>query len=308
MSVEISHLAYSARKASERDGFPPLKHGHALELIAAALGYASLAAYQAAVAAGDEAADLSDVAHVVLQVQSSVTRALELRPRAPSSSHLEWIRRAFAQCLPAAKLHIDQNWLYKTLVDLVDFTAVNDSDVSGEMAMSNCEGIREIYLPWDFSWGKLPPVGESHVVNIRGHIKMEVHEERPPIGQMISVHASIELQRLGQFVIAEPVLRIVSAKMLFDWGDDEDKTEAQPKFQLEQVLADELGLSVDEALQLVDFEPIELTGNSGDMVYGYEFNFSDLELSPLRDKLVERGQLVVQVGPLFYERVAAYLA
>lgn len=40
MPTYISDLAYAARKASQRNGFPPLKYGHALELTAAGFGYA----------------------------------------------------------------------------------------------------------------------------------------------------------------------------------------------------------------------------------------------------------------------------
>ena len=108
MSISISDLAYAARQASQRNGFPPLKHGHALELTAAAFGYASLAAYKAAVAAGDEAADLTGSAHVVVHVHRVVKRAAELRPRAPTLTHLQWINYAFAQCLPDAQLHLGE--------------------------------------------------------------------------------------------------------------------------------------------------------------------------------------------------------
>ena len=108
MSIYISDLAYAARKASQSNGFPPLNHGHALELTAAAFGYASLAAYKAAVAAGDEAADLTGSAHVVVHVPRVVQRAAELRPRAPTLTHLDWINCAFARCLPNAQLHLGE--------------------------------------------------------------------------------------------------------------------------------------------------------------------------------------------------------
>ncbi len=222
MTIEISDLAYAARKASQRDGFPPLKHGHALELAAAAFGYASLAAYQAAIAAGDEVADLTGSAHVVVQLQRVVTRAAELRPRAPSLTHVEWINRAFAQCLPDAQLHLDEHSVLKSLSVLVDRTTVNDGYVSGEMAVSNCDGVREIYMPFDFGTGELAPVGDSHVIYIDGHITMDVHEERPPFGQKISVQATIELERLGRYVIAKPVFRIERAKLICDFANDDD--------------------------------------------------------------------------------------
>lgn len=228
MTIDISHLAYAVRKASEGDGFPPLKHGHALELTAAALGYGSLAAYKAAAASGKEAVDLSAARHIVLQLQSTVTRAGELRPRAPSLTHLEWIRRAFAQCLPQVRLYIDENALFNALAALIDTSTVNDGDVSGEMVMSNCDGIREIYLPLYFSLVEMP-IREPHMLDIEGHITMDIHEERPPLGRKVSVQASLELQRLGQFVIAEPIFKIENAKLVYDWADDEDQADAPSK-------------------------------------------------------------------------------
>jgi hypothetical protein len=221
MTIDISHLAYAARKASERDGFPPLKHGHALELTVAALGYGSLAAYKAAVAVGKDAADFSAARHIVLQLQSIVARAGELRPMAPSLTHLEWIRRAFAQCLPHARLHIDENSLFNALVQLIDTTTVNDGGVSGEMAVGNCDGVGEIYLPLHFSLVDVP-IGVPHVLDIQGHIAMDIHEERFPMGRKVSIQALLELQKLGKFVIAEPIFKIENAKLVYDWADDED--------------------------------------------------------------------------------------
>ncbi|MBI2727162.1 MAG: hypothetical protein HYX42_13040 [Polaromonas sp.] len=221
MSVDINSLAFAAKKASQGPGFPPLQHGHALELCAAALGYKTFASYKTAVSAGQEAKDLSIAAHIVPQLQGVLERAIELRPRAPAMSHITWINEALTQCLPNAQLHVDETSLFNTLVTLVDITAVNDGSVSGEMAVSNCDGVREIYLPFDFSLANTQ-AGEPETLEIDGLISMDIHEERFPIGQKISVRCHLHIEKLGKYLIAEPACHVESAKLIYDWDDDED--------------------------------------------------------------------------------------
>jgi hypothetical protein len=301
MTVDISHLAFATRKLSERNGFPPLKHGHAMEIVAAALGYSSLAAYQAAIAAGDELKDLSDARYILVQVQGVATRASELRPRAPNSD-IEWINKAFSQCLPRTQLLLDVPWLHRALSDLVDYTVANDGIVSAAMADSNCDGVREIYMPFDLAY-ELPPVGTAYVIDIQGQVTMDVHAERPPMGRKISVQARLELERLGRCVVGEPVVSILDAKLIYDFADPDDEPREPRKVRLEQALAEELDLRVREAMQLVDVEPIVDDGSSGDMPYGYVFDFSNAGSLALRAKLAARGKTILRVGPSFFDRV-----
>lgn len=300
MSVDISSLAYALRMASKTSF--PLRHSHCLELIAAALGYGSLAAYKAAVQAGAESADLSSAAHITLQLQSMVQRAADLT-RTMHMSRLEQVRRAFVECLPHTRLHLDENSLFNTLTALVDSSTHNHEETGIAMVSSNGNGVREIYLPFDFSLEELPPPGVPHELGIVGHITMNIADERPYAGHEIDVRASLVLERLGKCVIAEPVFRLESAKLDYNWsGGGEDERDEGPKVSLAQALAEEMDLTLDEAEQLVAVEPISLDGHD-DAHYGFEFNFQDVGSPELQAKLGHRGHTVLRVGPWFFDRV-----
>lgn len=76
------------------------------------------------------------------------------------------------------------------------------------------------------------------------------------------------------------------------------------KKTLEQALAEELSISVSEAEELVDVEPQELTGQSGEMTYSYLFDFTNHASPKLTAKLLKnRGSLLLEVGPWFFETV-----
>ena len=64
MSIKISDIVHSVRKSSTSLG-APVKLGHAQQLIAALLGYKSLASYQAAQGADQEPQYLDEAHHVV---------------------------------------------------------------------------------------------------------------------------------------------------------------------------------------------------------------------------------------------------
>ncbi|WP_416759384.1 hypothetical protein ACNI65_21975 [Roseateles sp. So40a] len=68
--------------------------------------------------------------------------------------------------------------------------------------------------------------------------------------------------------------------------------------------ATELKISREEAQELVDVEPIELTGHSGDGTYGYEFDFSSHASPELAAKLMRKHRsLTLRVGPWFYDGI-----
>ncbi|EGK70652.1 hypothetical protein METUNv1_03122 [Methyloversatilis universalis FAM5] len=77
-----------------------------------------------------------------------------------------------------------------------------------------------------------------------------------------------------------------------------------PMKTLAQALAEKLGISASEAEGLVDAEPQELTGNSGEMTYSYLFDFTNHASPRLRAKLLQKhGSLQLEVVPSFFETV-----
>lgn len=68
-------------------------------------------------------------------------------------------------------------------------------------------------------------------------------------------------------------------------------------------LAAELGISPQDAEELVDVEPQALTGSTGEMVYSYLFDFSGVASPRLAKRLLKaHGSLKLEVGPAFFDR------
>lgn len=299
MSVGISSLAYAVRKASESTP-QPLKHGHAQQLVAAALGYNTLAAHQAAVADGAESEHLDAAAHAVLDEILIVERVAELQLPQPEDALVELVRAAFKSELPGTKLHRNDDALADALRDYVDSTAYNHGETGSAMAATNNDGVQEIYLPLDFTLAELPPLGEVLELEIDGHISMKPDIERPYSGHKIDVQGTLFLERVGRVAIAEPEFQLGSAKLDYNWDGEDDG----PKVSLAQALADELGITPEEAEELVDVEPQAIEGND-DVVHGYVFDFSEVVSPELRAKLLAKhGSLQARVQPWFFDRVA----
>lgn len=216
MPVNISTLAHTLNAAS-KGSFHPLKHVHALELIAAALGYKSLAAYKAGIATGAECADLAEAGHLVLDGQAIINRATQLAPVAPFMPQLELVLKAFASCLPKARRWRNEGDLYDEIVYLVEQKTLDSGWVSGAVADTNNDGVRDFDLPVDFSLAKLPPPGEEQSIEIEGQVIMARDPERRFSGNKVNVTAQLTLERLGRCAIKAPVYEVFSADLDYDY-------------------------------------------------------------------------------------------
>lgn len=213
MSVDISALAYTVRALSI-DLPVHLKLGHAQQLVAAALGYRSLAAYQAST---EESENLDDAAHAVLDEELLLERAVQLGlvPLQPFLSHL--VKSAFKVHLPDLSLHHSHDALEDAVRDLVDHAVLNHDKTAGEMGMTNSDGIREVYLPVDFETDELPLHGDFLEIPIDGNVTMNPDVERPYSGHRIDVKATLFLARVGRVCIAAPEVAVESAKLDYNW-------------------------------------------------------------------------------------------
>lgn len=303
MPVGISSLAYAVRKASEINP-QPLKHGHALQLVAAALGYNTLAAHQAAVAAGAECEHLDAAAHAVLDEALLVDRAAELGLPQPEGALIDLVRSAFSDALPGTAFHRHDDALSDALRDLVNDLVYNHDQTSSAMASTNNEGVDEVYLPLDLTLAELPPPGDFLELEIEGHIAMKADIERPYSGHKINVRCSLLVERVSRVAIAEPEFRLETARLDYNWGGDDDEP---PKVSLAQALAEELDITPEEAEELVDVEPLAIEGHE-DVLYGYVFDFEGAASPSLHAKLMnQRGSLQLRVPLWFFERVATYM-
>lgn len=295
----ISDVAFAVRTASKSTA-NPIQLNHAQQLVAAALGYRSLAAFQASPL---EAPTLDQAVHFVLDggLVADRARELDLPHQLPQLARL--LKQAFAERLPGAHLHQSEGSLQSYLTSLVNDVALNDDAVASEMASTNGDGVDEVCVPVeDIDLASLPPLGYPLEMELEGHIALGIDTERPYSGHKIEVLVRLIIERTGRVSISEPECEVVSAQLDWSWGADDEDYEP-PKVSLAQALADEAGLTLAEAEELTDAEALPNDSNDG-MTYGYVFDFNDHASPSTAAKLeVKYGSLQVEVSPSFFERV-----
>lgn len=301
MPIGISDLAHSVRKNSASVA-APVQLGHAQQLIVAALGYKSLAAYQAAQVAALEAQDLSNVHHVVLDYDKLDQRASELGA-APTPSQLhELIDSAFKERAPHTHIHVSHAGFDNYLREHVDQVVIEDDDVNNEMANANYDGIDEVYFDFDFE-SESVPVGSSLEIDLDGHVGLGIDTERPYAGHKVNVEGFLAVERLGSQCFGSVDCQVTKAELDTNWGDDDYDGEPPPR-SVSQAYAELLGLELHEVGNLADVEAMELDGSSGEMVYGYLIDFTDYASPEIAQKILRRhSSLRIEVGPDFFEGV-----
>lgn len=293
----FTKIAFSVQANCSNDGHE-LGYGHAQQLFAAALGYSTLASYQEAQSSSHEPETFGDVRHLVLDRPALVIRAHELGLPYTASVLVDAVKLAFETRLPAVKVHLTESHFEDALRAHVDDHVVNnDGQVSGQMAMTNSDGIDEIYLPFDLDYEDIPDPGDSLVIDLDGHVAMGIDTDRPYSGHKIKVKGTLAVERLGKRCLAAPACDVEHA--MLDWGWDEPES-----IPLAEALAKELGLEVSEAEELVDVEPLTLASDD-DLVDAYAFDFSAAASPAVAEKLMANyGSLQVIVGPNFFDNVS----
>ena len=297
MTIDVSGIAYAIRSDSAQSPHP-IKLSHAQQCVAAALGYKSLASLQAS----DDASQAMDrETHILLDAQALAERRHELALDLEDEDLLALVRASFGKRLVGIAIHDSHAEFESALHRSVQDEVLNDSGVVGQMTITNNDGIREIYLPFDIEWNQIPDNGDPVEVEIEGHITMEVDKERPYRGHCIDVKASVWVSHPGRAIWASSYT-VHSAKL--DLSSFDDREDEPPRVSLTEALAEELGLTFDEAEQLVDAAVNELANDEG-VVHGHVFDFSELELPPRLRRKLERKEadLRVTVAPYFFDRV-----
>lgn len=215
MSLGISDLAHSVRKNSAAAAVPvPL--GHAQQLVAAALGYKTFAAYQAAQVTTQEPASLTDVYHVVLDEDLLEQRADELGV-APSLDGLyALIDKAFRERARHTHIHASLSAFEDYLRERVDQVVIDDEDVNSEMANANYDGIDEIYFDFEVELEKVP-VGGALNIDLDGHVGLGIDTERPYAGHIVNVEGTLSVDRLGRQCYGAVECQVTKADLDMDW-------------------------------------------------------------------------------------------
>jgi hypothetical protein len=299
MPIDVSALAYTLRKLSATS-LTPIGLSHAQQLVVAVLGYKSLAAYQAAIAKGAEHKHLDRVKHVALNQPMLEARVSDLNEVQSAAALVPMLKSALEQCIPSVRVHMSEDKFENVLRDYIDNVVVNDGHTASEMANTNSDGIDEIYMPFDLSMMVAPESGNVWELDIRGHVAMGIDTERPYSGHRIDILAQLSLERIGPATFGEYHCDVLQAKLVYNWSGGEDNV---PKMSLAEALAVEMGLTVEEAEDLVDADAVPTEGHGGTPT-GYEFDFTHLAPPETAKKILMKYQsLRVHVPLWFFEQV-----
>ena len=218
MTIGISDLAHSVRKNSSSTA-APVKLGRAHQLVVAALGYKTLAAYQAAQDVGLEPLHLGDIRHIVLDHAMVNKRAGELGIALALSQLHELIGAALQERAPQVHAHSSFNAFEEHMREHVVKVFFEDNRVNTQMANTNCDGVDEIYF--DFEPGvEAIDVSTSLDTELKGYVRLGIDPERPYSGHILDVEATLGLERMGRQCFGPLDCQVKSAGVNSGWEDE----------------------------------------------------------------------------------------
>ncbi|ARL22912.1 peptide ABC transporter permease [Burkholderia pseudomallei] len=296
MAIGISALAFAVRNRSA--SLPkPVVLGHAQQLVAAALGYKSLAAYQVS---EEEQSDLSPTRHIVLEEALLLQRSDELGLDYSDEVVVSLVVGALTHVFPQATVHRTKGAFDDMLRDYVDDIVLNHDETVGQMAMSNGT-LGEVYLPFETLLEDIP-YDDVKEFSIIGHVSMRPDVERPYVGHVVHVSASLFLTRYGRVCVGEPLCRVNAAKLA--WLGDDGSDGDEPTVPLANALADELGIELEDAEALADAEILPNESNDGGLIYSYTLYAEHVASAELAAKLLTKfGSLDIELPANFYDGV-----
>ncbi|KVU92828.1 hypothetical protein WK75_02295 [Burkholderia ubonensis] len=144
-------------------------------------------------------------------------RAIELGIGTSGDLVNRMIRASIEKVIPDARLHKSESAFDDYIRSKLDDIALNDPDTSSQMAMTNGDGVDEVYLPFELSDSEPPSPGESFEIEVDGHISMSQDIDRPYSGHKIEIEATVIVERTGRQSYAEPDITIDQARLDYDW-------------------------------------------------------------------------------------------
>lgn len=314
MPIGISKLARSIRQNTSSEAIP-VSLGHAHQLVAAAMGYRTLASCQAAQETGQEPLALDHVLHVVIDNALLRSRAQELGVPIKPAHIRHQLNAAFSEHLPFTELHETYEDLEEVFLEQVKQFAIDNDVVDNAMAGTINDGIELVHIDAVRCDFKLAldevAIGNPLIVNLLGYIDVGVETELPYTGYKLYFEGTFTLKRFGLRCFGEPDVDVTDAALgnprrppSLESDDDGDIEEEPSVRSLSQAYADLLGLETWEVDSLLDIEPQARTDNSGDMVYGYLLDFESHATPEVAIKIrMLHGSLQFEVGPDFFESI-----
>lgn len=293
MSTDFASLSHSLRAVSQQRDIA-IKLGHAQQLLACAFGYKSLAGYQSST---DEPATINDGIHLVLDTAALRQRAADLGLSLKSQQLVDLIDAAFTSRLRRSGVHASEMHFFDFLHESLQSTVANDDDVERITADMNTNGVREIYVPFDFTLADLPAVGQTLSIPVIGHLSMEIDLDRPYAGHQVDVEAIVSVDRLGRRLVG-------NVHMVIERAVENDPYANQVLISRAQAYSNRLDMPLELIEQLDNVIVEENTGTSGDGAYGYWLDFSAADPQHVVAAIQRKhGTLLFAVGPTFFEDV-----
>lgn len=217
MNVVFSSVSHRAH--ADLGKSIPLGHVH--QLVAAVLGYGSLAAYKAS---PQEPPNFDGVEHIVFDDQRLKVRQQELGhvdlPDGPWLSHL--LRRAFASLLPNASVHPSEADLVSNITPAVEEAIDASGAYASEMAITNAYGPGEYNIELSAS-EDLNDADGDWVFEVDGTSVLDQDPDKPYHGHEIAVSARVVIPKLGRRLLGEYEVDEIGAGVIDDWRDADDE-------------------------------------------------------------------------------------
>lgn len=302
MNIGLSEItrSFRSRTGALSQAIP---HGHAQQLLVAAIGHKTLASYQAAKASEKEPQNFNQIRHIVLDRAGLTQRAAELGVEYGIDQLSRFLVSAFSDRLAGVVLHNSYSDMDDYIRKQITLLVESNGRVIGEMAQLNHDGLDEVYFDLEIVLDQIQ-VGKPLSENIAGNLSLNQDTERPYTGTTIDFWLSLTVERLGKrcYSAVEYEMKKVVARE--PWGYDQDDDGEPPVRTKAQVIAELLGWSVNEVDVLQDVEETPLDGSSGEMIYGYLIDFTDYASPEVATRIMrEHGTLQFTVGPDFFDGV-----
>lgn len=288
---DVAHAYHVAGKAI----VPAIPLGHIQQLIAAAFGHQSLAAFQAN---EHELGWMKEIGHIVFDYDLLAQRTKQLSVPYGYPQVEALIRQAFSMVIPKAKQHQTEGQLIDAYRDAYHDLIINSERVSQLVAETNSAGIHDIFIPEakDYTYSILPSGAMCDQV-LMGSVVLKLSDDRPYAGHIIDFQIHLALGRTGLRSVMAPLCTVTWAQVR-GWHD-EDEPDGLHQVSLAEALAEELGITLAEAEELED-APVTVNDSDDGLIYSYFFDFEGYASPELEAKL---GSLQHEVSMNFFDRV-----
>ncbi|HJV87885.1 MAG TPA: hypothetical protein VJ698_20610 [Noviherbaspirillum sp.] len=201
----FSQIAFACRTLCNQQGVT-LSYGHVQQLLAAVIGYSTLAGYQAA-SAQDQSFDAS---HLVLDEALFATRFHQLGCGAAPDVVGAALWEALNAALTETQVHRNTESFGVYLQEFVDAEITDDDAVTSQTAMTNGE-MPMAEVPVEVSDADIANGANWLQFPLEGVVTVDQDQERVFYGDTVDVEGTLQLKRMGERAFGEPEIFVNSA-------------------------------------------------------------------------------------------------